>query len=198
MKKLNLPNKLTVIRMLMVPLCIIAIVLPEAWVAPNISAVIAAVIFIAASLTDMLDGQIARRYNMVTDFGKFMDPLADKFLVIGSLLAAVYRYDNLRAWLFWVTLVVIFRELAVTSIRLVANTSAGVVVAANWLGKIKTVCQIVSISAILLEPVIYSIAGIEMSVLLVTMISCGLMLIFTVWSGINYLATYWKYLDTEK
>lgn len=198
MKNLNLPNKLTVIRMLMVPLCVIAIMLPEAWVAPNISAIVAAVIFIAASLTDMLDGQIARRHNMVTDFGKFMDPLADKFLVIGSLLAAAYRYDNLRTWLFWVTLVVIFRELAVTSIRLVANTSAGVVVAANWLGKIKTVCQIVSISTILLEPVIYSIADIEINILPVTIISCGLMLIFTIWSGINYLATYWKYLDTAK
>ena len=198
MKSLNLPNKLTVIRLFMVPLCVFAIMLPETWVDPNTSAIIAAVIFIAASLTDMLDGQIARRCNMVTDFGKFMDPLADKFLVIGALFAASYRYDNLRPWLFWLTLIVVFRELAVTSIRLVVNASAGVVIAAGWLGKIKTVCQIISISAILLEPVIYSKVGIVIDFLPVTFISCSFMLIFTIWSGSNYLSTYWKYIDCKK
>ena len=89
--KMNLPNKLTVMRMFMVPICIAAILIPEAWLDADLGAIIALVIFAAASITDAIDGKLARKYNLITDFGKFMDPLADKFLVLGSLLAILYR-----------------------------------------------------------------------------------------------------------
>ncbi len=205
-KKMNLPNKLTVMRMWMVPVCIAAVLIPEAWLAPEITAVIALVIFLAASITDMIDGKLARKYNLITDFGKFMDPLADKFLVLGTLLAILYRYEHLKVWLFWVVLIVIFREFAVTSIRLVVSSSSGIVVAANWLGKVKTVSQIAAIAVLLAEPVIYSVigkCGAELPEFLnsyppATILCCAVMTVFTVWSGVNYLAAYWGYLDCEK
>ncbi len=205
-KKMNLPNKLTVMRMYMVPLCIAAVLIPSGWLAPDITAAIAFVIFLAASITDMIDGKLARKHNLVTDFGKFMDPLADKFLVIGTLLAILYRYEHLKTWLFWVVLVVIFREFAVTSIRLVVSSSSGIVVAANWLGKVKTVMQIVAICALLGEPVIYHTIerlGLDLPAFLdtyppLTLLTCALMAFFTVWSGVNYLSAYWGYLDCEK
>ncbi len=203
---MNLPNKLTVMRMCMVPVCIAAILIPETWLDPDLTAIIALVIFAAASITDAIDGKLARKHNLITDFGKFMDPLADKFLVLGSLLAILYRYEHLKTWLFWAVLVVIFREFAVTSIRLVVSSSSGIVIAANWLGKVKTVTQMSAIIVLLLEPVIYHTiekAGVELPDFLdtyppATLILCALMTVFTAWSGINYLAAYWGYLDPEK
>ena len=204
--KMNLPNKLTVMRMFMVPVCIAAILIPEAWLDPDLTAIIALVIFAAASITDAIDGKLARKYNLITDFGKFMDPLADKFLVLGSFLAILYRYEQMKSWLFWAVLVVIFREFAVTSIRLVVSSSSGVVIAANWLGKVKTVTQMTSIIVLLLEPVIYHTiekSGTDLPDFLstyppATLVLCALMTVFTVWSGVNYLAAYWGYLDPEK
>ena len=139
--KMNLPNKLTVIRMIMVPIFVIVLMLSDAvW-----ASVLGIVLFVGAAFTDMLDGKIARKHNLVTDFGKFLDPLADKFMVIGAMLVILYRsmmaevqnelFCNI---FFWAVVIVIFRELAVTSIRLVASGSKGVVLAANMLGKIKT------------------------------------------------------------
>ena len=204
--KMNLPNKLTVMRMFMVPVCIAAILIPETWLNADLTAIIALVIFAAASITDAIDGKLARKYNLITDFGKFMDPLADKFLVLGSLLAILYRYEQMKSWLFWAVLVVIFREFAVTSIRLVVSSSSGVVIAANWLGKVKTVTQMSAIIVLLLEPVIYHTiekSGVDLPDFLstyppATVILCALMTVFTVWSGVNYLAAYWGYLDPEK
>lgn len=204
--KMNLPNKLTVMRMCMVPVCIAAILIPETWLDPNLTAIIALVIFATASITDAIDGKLARKYNLITDFGKFMDPLADKFLVLGSLLAILYRYEHLKTWLFWAVLVVIFREFAVTSIRLVVSSSSGVVIAANWLGKVKTVTQMSAIIVLLLEPVIYNTiekSGVNLPDFLdtyppATILLCALMTLFTLWSGVNYLAAYWSYLDPEK
>ena len=204
--KMNLPNKLTVMRMCLVPVCIAAILIPEAWLDPDLTAIIALVIFATASITDAIDGKLARKYNLITDFGKFMDPLADKFLVLGSFLAILYRYEHLKTWLFWAVLVVIFREFAVTSIRLVVSSSSGVVIAANWLGKVKTVTQMTSIFVLLLEPVVYHTiekSGVDLPDFLdtyppATIALCALMTFFTLWSGINYLAAYWSYLDPEK
>ena len=192
--------------MLMVPVCIAAILIPEAWLPADLGAIIALVIFAAASITDAIDGKLARKYNLITDFGKFMDPLADKFLVLGSLLAILYRYEQMKAWLFWAVLVVIFREFAVTSIRLVVSSSSGIVVAANWLGKVKTVFQMSSIIVLLLEPVIYHTIEKNGTALPeffdtyppVSLVLCALMTVFTIWSGVNYLAAYWSYLDPEK
>lgn len=205
-KRMNLPNKLTVMRMCMVPVCIAAILIPEAWLDPDLTAIIALIIFAAASVTDAIDGKLARKYGMITDFGKFLDPLADKFLVLGSFLAIFYRYEHLQVWLFWAALIVIFREFAVTSIRLVVSSSSGVVIAANSIGKIKTVTQMSSVIVLLAEPVVYHTiekCGIELPSFLetyppLTILLCAVMTFFTIWSGINYLAAYWSYLDPEK
>ena len=142
--KMNVPNKLTVLRMCMVPVFVVIMMVSDAlW-----ATLTGLILFVVASLTDMLDGKIARKYGLVTDFGKFMDPLADKFMVIGAMFVILYRAlissgDILFANVFfWAFLLVIFRELAVTSIRLIVSGSKGIVVPANMLGKIKTCTQI--------------------------------------------------------
>lgn len=207
-KGMNLPNKLTVMRICMVPLFVIVMMLPEAWVSHVVTGAVGAFLFIAASLTDMLDGKIARRYNLVTDFGKLMDPLADKFMVIGALTVILYRYGGvspaLHVFFTVVLLVVVFRELAVTSMRLVASRS-GVVVPANMLGKIKTVTQIVFISATIIEPLLYEIPALGgllpawwTANVPLTWLSGAATLVFTVLSGANYIRVMWRYMDPEK
>ena len=206
-KGMNLPNKLTVLRVMLVPVFIVVMMLPASLLSPVISGLIGVAIFIVASVTDMLDGKIARKYGLVTDFGKLMDPLADKFMVIGALTVIVYRAESQVARLFFtlVLLVVIFRELAVTSLRLVASTSAGAVVAANMLGKIKTVMQIVFISTVFIEPALYAIPALGGALPAwwvanppLSYVTGALTLIFTVWSGVNYFIGMWKYLDPQK
>ena len=170
---------------------------------------VGALLFIAASITDMLDGKIARKYNLVTDFGKFLDPLADKFMVIGALLCVLFTNSgNLTMFtiFFFALIVVIFRELAVTSIRLVAASSKEkVVIAANMLGKMKTVMQIIAICAAILEPIIYTVLGNFITVPAwlstyppLTIATMALMVYLTIHSGINYIVGAWKYLDPEK
>ena len=132
---MNLPNKLTLLRILLVPFFIAAILIDF----PFHNAV-ALLFFIAASITDLLDGKIARSRNLITDFGKFCDPLADKILVTSALLCFV----QMGLCTSVPVIIVLFREFAVTSIRLLAATS-GKVVAANIWGKVKTVTQIIAI-----------------------------------------------------
>ena len=194
---MNLPNKLTVLRMILVPAIILVLLLPVN-VATNI---IGAFIFLAASLTDMLDGKIARKYGLVTDFGKFMDPLADKLMVIAAMMCIIYRSHNVEL-LFNIfmplVMITVFRELAVTSIRLVAIKNANIVVAANLHGKIKTVTQIVCIMAALLEPVLAKISFLSfLSYYPITIVASLVTLFMTIWSGWIYLSTYWKYLDKD-
>lgn len=203
MSKLNLPNKLTVLRMCMVPVFVVIMMVSNAvW-----ANIVGLVLFVTASLTDMLDGKIARKNNLVTDFGKFMDPLADKFMVIGAMLVILYKAMTFgesslfNTLFFWAVLVVIFRELAVTSIRLVVSGSSGIVVAANMLGKIKTCTQIACVVVCIAEPVLYAnvpaLAKLAWT-LPASLVTTLLMLFFTLWSGINYIVSYWKYLDPEK
>lgn len=136
---MNLPNKLTVGRILLVPFFVAALML--SFPMHNLAALL---IFIAASITDMLDGKIARSRNLVTDFGKFADPLADKILVLAALLCFVQN-----GWCDCVAvIIVLFREFTVTSIRLIA-ASKGEVIAANIWGKVKTVTQMVAIITVL-------------------------------------------------
>lgn len=137
---MNLPNKLTVMRIILVPFFVAVLLIPSIphhylW---------AAVLFGAAALTDHYDGKLARKNNQVTNFGKFLDPLADKILVVSALVCFV----DLRLAATWCVLLIIAREFMVTSIRLVAMDS-GVVIAANKWGKTKTVSQIIAIIAIL-------------------------------------------------
>ena len=140
MKKMNLPNKLTMLRIILVPAVIAAILIDFPF-----NFLVAGLLFGAASITDALDGKIARRDNLITDFGKFADPLADKILVI-SVLVCFVKLGLCGAI---PLIIIIFREFTVTSIRLVA-AAKGKVIAANMWGKIKTVTQIVSIVAIFL------------------------------------------------
>ena len=199
--KMNLPNRLSVIRLFMVPAFVIVLMASDAvW-----ASIAGIALFVTASITDFLDGQIARKYHLVTDFGKFLDPLADKFMVIGALFVILYRsltdptpdvlFSNV---FFWTFLIVIFRELAVTSIRLVVSSSSGIVVAANMLGKVKTCAQIACVVCCLAEPVIRRETGKGTDFLPFSLATTGLMLIFTLWSGITYLASYWKHMDPEK
>lgn len=208
---MNLPNKLTVLRICLVPIFMIVMIAPIPYLKDNLvlTGAVAAAIFIITSLTDMLDGKIARKYNLITDFGKFMDPLADKFMVFGALLSILYRYEEIRPVFIWAAAIVMFRELAVTSIRLVVSGKEGLVVAASWLGKVKTVLQVVCICTVLLEPVVFYLVGLtgifnadmvtkigDMHILsYVTMVA---MLVMTLWSGIDYLKTYWKFISPNK
>ncbi len=212
--KMNLPNKLSVLRLIMVPIFMVVMLLPVftdfSTTTDMILTLAGAFLFIAASITDMLDGKIARKYNLVTDFGKFLDPLADKFMVIGAMLCILFNNTGnigMFTLYFFALVVVIFRELAVTSIRLVASSSSGVVIAANILGKLKTVTQIVAICAAIIEPVIYRVLANLISFPgyttlckfpPLTIVAMALMIYLTIHSGINYIVGAWKYLDPQK
>ena len=202
--KMNLPNKLTVLRHCLVPVLVIVGMLPESILPFYISCIICAVLFIGTSVTDMLDGKIARKYNLITDFGKFLDPVADKFMVIGAMFVVLYKFANLRTFMIFALIVVVFRELAVTSMRLVVSTGSNIVIAANNLGKIKTVSQIVAVSTIFIEPVLQWVlrlvfkADWRTDIVPISWASLAFMMFMTVWSGINYMMAYWKYLDPEK
>ena len=208
--KMNLPNRLTLLRLCLVPVLLIVGMLPDSVIPFYLSCLVCAVLFILTAITDMLDGKIARRDNLITDFGKFMDPIADKFMVIGALFVILHKFENLRTVMIFVLLVVVFRELAVTSMRLVVSTGSNIVVAANMLGKIKTVSQIVAISTVFLEPVVQHVAEWVVEtvsgrpvywsteIFPLTWLSLAFAVVMTVWSGLNYIKAYWKYLDPEK
>jgi CDP-diacylglycerol---glycerol-3-phosphate 3-phosphatidyltransferase len=136
---INLPNLLTVLRILAVPVIVVAL-LDET---PNGDA-LAAGVFALAALTDGLDGYFARSRDAVTTFGKLMDPLADKLLIVAALVSLV-SLDRLAAW---VAMVIIARELAVTALRAVA-AERGIVIAASWLGKLKTILQVAAVFALI-------------------------------------------------
>lgn len=200
--KLNLPNRLTLARLIMVPFCIAAVLLPVTLVPEWLSHLIAAMLFVAASVTDCLDGKIARSRGLITDFGKLLDPLADKFMVIGTMMAILYRYDNVSSWLFWTVLAIVFRELGVTSIRLV-TAGRGVVIPASMLGKVKTVSQIVTVTALLVEPLILRLlplgenAAEFIALQPLSLVSGIITTVMTVWSGVDYFLKLWKYVDPE-
>ncbi len=214
MSTMNLPNKLTLLRLAAVPVIVIFLLLPAALIPSMVCYAVGLVLFAAASLTDMLDGKIARARGLVTNFGKFMDPVADKFMVIGTLLALLFRmmnpaiygvkYNKVFVVIYFVAVVmIIFRELAITSLRLVLVNASGEVVAANMLGKIKTVSQIICICMLFIEPMAdaliraiagrYALAGVYP----ISYVLVAVMLIFTVWSGANYIKGGWKFISTD-
>ena len=139
---MNLPNKLTMFRVILIPFFVVFmlvdITLYDKW--------IALAIFIIASLTDLLDGKIARKYNLVTNFGKFMDPLADKLLVCSALICLV-ALDKIPAWM---VIVIIAREFIISGFRLIASDN-GVVIAASYWGKFKTTFQMVMICLMIVD-----------------------------------------------
>lgn len=141
---MNLPNKLTIFRVLLVPFFVaVLLIRPDdmmyRWIAEGI--------FIVASLTDMLDGKIARKYNLVTNFGKFMDPLADKLLVCSAMICLV----ELKTLYAWVCIIIIAREFIISGFRLIASDN-GVVIAASYWGKFKTVFQMFMVIVMIISP----------------------------------------------
>ena len=140
---MNLPNKLTIARMIMVPFFVLFMLTGWGGAANRY---ICLVIFCAASITDTLDGYIARRDNLVTDFGKFMDPLADKLLVCSAMICMV-DLDRLASW---IVIIIIGREFIISGFRLIA-AEKGVVIAANYWGKFKTVSQMIMIILLILD-----------------------------------------------
>ena len=140
---MNLPNKLTVLRIIMVPFFVFFMLAPDM---TGINNYIAVAIFIVASLTDLLDGKIARKYNLVTNFGKFMDPLADKLLVCSAMICLI-QTGQLAAW---IVVIIIAREFIISGFRLIAAEN-GIVIAANYWGKFKTVSQMIMIILLLID-----------------------------------------------
>ncbi|MBO5460551.1 MAG: CDP-diacylglycerol--glycerol-3-phosphate 3-phosphatidyltransferase [Ruminococcus sp.] len=140
---MNLPNKLTVLRIIMVPFFVFFMLTD---VAGSASKWIALALFCIASLTDLLDGKIARKYNLVTNFGKFMDPLADKLLVCSAMICMI-ETGKLASWL---VIIIIAREFIISGFRLVASDS-GIVIAASYWGKFKTVFQMIMIIVMILN-----------------------------------------------
>ena len=166
---MNLPNKLTMFRVILIPFFIVFLLVPvTAW-----DKWIALAIFIVASLTDLLDGKIARKYNLVTNFGKFMDPLADKLLVCSALICLI-ELDRIPSWM---VIVIIAREFIISGFRLVASDN-GVVIAASYFGKFKTTFQMVAVCLM--------IADIP-SLFILTQITLWIAVILTVVSLVDYL-----------
>lgn len=135
---MNLPNKLTILRIILTPIFMTTLV----WEFPY-HGFVSAFIFLIAAFTDFLDGKIARKRGLVTDFGKFLDPLADKMVTTAAFLGFIAL--DIGYGTVWIAFIVLFREFMVSSIRLIASTSGGKVIAANFWGKLKTVSQLAAI-----------------------------------------------------
>ena len=140
---MNLPNKLTTFRVILIPFFVFFMLAPNM---TGINQYIAAAIFIVASLTDLLDGKIARKYNLVTNFGKFMDPLADKLLVCSAMICLI-QTGQLAAW---IVVIIIAREFIISGFRLIASDN-GVVIAASYWGKFKTTFQMLMVIVLILN-----------------------------------------------
>ena len=176
---MNLPNKLTLLRVLLIPVFLVflmADITPYGkWIALGIFAI--------ASLTDLADGKIARKYNLITNFGKFMDPLADKLLVCSAMIALI-ELGRIPAW---IVIVIIAREFVISGFRLVASDN-GVVIAASYWGKFKTTFQMIM--------VILMIADIQ-ALSLITTIIMYIALVLTIVSLIDYLVKNWQVMGKD-
>lgn len=176
---MNLPNKLTMLRVIMIPVFVVFMLIDitayDKWIALGI--------FVVASLTDLLDGKIARKYNLVTNFGKFMDPLADKLLVCSAMIALI-ELGRIPAW---IVIVIIAREFIISGFRLIASDN-GIVIAASYWGKFKTTFQMIM--------VILMIADIEV-LSIVTTVVMWIALILTIVSLIDYLRKNWNVMGKD-
>ena len=168
---MNLPNKLTTLRVIMIPFFVFFLLWQNS--ENHTFRMIALALFIIASLTDLLDGKIARKYNLVTNFGKFMDPLADKLLVCSALICLI----ELNALPAWMVIIIISREFIISGFRLIASDN-GVVIAASYWGKFKTTFQMVSVVLLILD--IPALA-------FVTTICVWIALVLTIVSLVDYI-----------
>ena len=174
---MNLPNKLTTLRVLMIPFFVVFMLTDLGGVA---SKYIAVGIFIVASLTDLLDGKIARKYNLVTNFGKFMDPLADKLLVCSALICLI-ELGQLPSWM---VIIIVSREFIISGFRLIA-AEQGIVIAASYWGKFKTTFQMIAVILMIVDlPVLH----------ILTVACTWIALVLTVVSLVDYIAKNHKVL----
>lgn len=181
---MNTPNKITLIRMLLVPVFMISLF--SNW---DFGKPLAVVIFIIASVTDFLDGYIARKYNQITDFGKFFDPLADKLLVTAAFVGLV-EFNIMPGW---VAIIIIARELIVSSLRTVAISNGKVIAASNF-GKAKTIIQIIGVVILLW----IGYLNISLGIIALNDVINFAILVITVLSGFDYLYKNWKLVNTYK
>jgi CDP-diacylglycerol--glycerol-3-phosphate 3-phosphatidyltransferase len=184
---LNLPNFLTIFRIAVIPILVVILLSPS-----KTAAFLATLLFALASITDWLDGYIARRMEIVTMFGKFLDPIADK-LIVAAALIMIIPFGRVPAWM---VLVILSREIIITGLRGIASTE-GIVIAASNLGKFKTIFQIVAILCLLLNYDYYWFFGIKSQLLHVNMHNAGMFYlwiatIITIWSGVDYLVKFFK------
>lgn len=166
---MTLASKITLIRIGFIPIYMVFMYLSAGY--PGVWMLLALAVFIIASLTDFVDGQIARKYNQVSDFGKFLDPLADKLLTI-SAMVMFCQWDVMPAW---ALMLVLAREFAVTGLRLIA-VGKGKVIAAGWSGKVKTVCTMLGLCVWMAFPTIGCLGWIITAIIVVT----------TLYSGVEY------------
>lgn len=184
---LNLPNVLTMLRIASIPLMAVLLLSPT-----QSAGFWAASVFSLASATDWLDGYLARRMNIVTVFGKFLDPIADKLIVMAALIM-ILPFGRVPAWM---VLVILGREIIITGLRGIAS-SEGIVIQASDLGKFKTIFQLVAIIGLLLHYNYYWCFGIEHPLLWVDMHNVGMFFLWiatllTVWSGMDYLIRFFR------
>lgn len=182
---MNIPNKITISRIFLIPVFVIIMILDWPWGVLTfgdtelpVSRLVGTIIFVIASTTDWIDGYYARKYHLVTNLGKFLDPLADKLLVSSALIILV----ELQLAPSWIVIIIISREFAVTGLRLVL-AGGGEVVAANMLGKIKTWTQIIAVTALLLNNIPFTYIHVPFAT-----IALYVATFFTIWSGWDYFA----------
>lgn len=191
---MNLPNKLTVFRVILVIIMLIISYIPmnNSFLNISLNMWILNIIFIVASITDSLDGKIARKNNLVTDFGKFLDPIADKILVLTAMLILVER-DMLPAW---IPIIVIIREFMVSGYRLIAVQKEAKVIAASWYGKVKTTAQMIAIICAFINInntnvfgnfIHGNLTGLPLIINFITTVAFVVAVIATIVSGIDYL-----------
>lgn len=185
---MNLPNRITVCRMFIAPIFLVMY-----FIGLKHGMLISALIFAIGSITDFLDGRLARKNNIVTNFGKLLDPIADKMLVTAGLLALLK--DGLCS--IWIVMLILTREFAVTSVRMIASAQ-GVVIPANIGGKIKTAMQMISFIAIMLMGELKFAFGVEVPLALISNILLGLTAAVAVISGLVYLFDSRKVIDFKK
>ena len=194
---MNLPNKITLIRIILIPIMVflyLATFIPY-------GKIIALAVFILAACTDFLDGMIARKYGLVTNLGKFLDPIADKLLTAGALLLVVCDMTIPAPYGVIIAIIILGRELIISAFRQVAATKNFVMAADKW-GKIKTIFQDIALPALFLLSLIYQYSWFSQTFVFVYEIICyvliGIATLLTIISGLNYLIKNWKVLKEDK
>ena len=185
---MNLPNKLTVLRMVLIPFMMFFYL--ATFIPYGIGKIVALVIFVVAALTDLLDGKIARKYNLVTNLGKFLDPIADKILTAAALFMIMADGTIPAPYGVIVVTIIIAREFMVSALRLIA-ASQGTVLAADIWGKAKTMVQMIALPILLLVPFLIELGGVAgwliLTVKIIGWVALGVATLLTIISGANYL-----------